>query len=283
MAQRRMFSKQVVRTDAFLEMPQTAQNLYFHLGMEADDDGFVNPRMVMRTVGSGDDDIRLLIARGFVIPFENGVVVVTHWKENNYLQADRKKATMYQENYQQLLCIQNVYKMDTQVRLGKGRIDNNVNVNVIKEGKKKGDAEEPKANFRTSNPSALRDETSLGRKSHQAAPMEEVRKARESKTMLHDLPNLDQPSEKTDYIASEILAVLGDANSKPFYRLVAAKIPESFIRQKLSELKQGNAHSPARVFVSIVKHYAAEKLAGQKIQGIAVAKEGLFRIGNSQL
>ena len=128
MAQRRMFSKQVVRTDAFLEMPQTAQNLYFHLGMEADDDGFVNPRMVMRTVGSGDDDIRLLIARGFVIPFENGVVVVTHWKENNYLQADRKKATMYQENYQQLLCIQNVYKMDTQVRLGKGRVDNNVNV-----------------------------------------------------------------------------------------------------------------------------------------------------------
>src|SRR5919197_1111611 len=97
----------------------------------------------------------------------------------------------------------------------------------------------------------------------------------EPKTDLHRLPNLGEPPEKTDYIASEILAVLGDANSKPFYRLVAAKIPESFIRQKLSELKQGNAHSPARVFVSIVKRYAAEKLAGQKIQGIAVAKEGL--------
>jgi hypothetical protein len=99
----------------------------------------------------------------------------------------------------------------------------------------------------------------------------------EPKTDLHRLPNLGDPPEKTDYIASEILAALGDADSKAFYRLVAAKIPESFIRQKLSELKQGNARSPAKVFVSIVKNYAAERLAKQKMQSIHAAKQGLFR------
>jgi Bacteriophage replication protein O len=105
----------------------------------------------------------------------------------------------------------------------------------------------------------------------------------EPKTDLRMLPDLDQPRELTNSIASEILAVFGDPNSTPFYTLVAAKIPESFIRQKLSELKQGNSRSPARVFVSIVKTYAAEKIARQKLQGIALAKEGLFRIGNSRL
>ena len=105
----------------------------------------------------------------------------------------------------------------------------------------------------------------------------------EPKTNLHMLPDIDQPREQTNYIASEILAVLGDANSKPFYTLVASKIPERFIRQKLSELEQGNSRSPARVFVSIVKTYAAEKIAKQRLQDIALAKEGLFRFGRPQL
>jgi hypothetical protein len=105
----------------------------------------------------------------------------------------------------------------------------------------------------------------------------------EPKTDLHSLPDLDLPREHINSIANEILAVFGDQNSKPFYTLVASKIPESFIRQKLSELKQGNSRSPARVFVSIVKNYAAEKIAKQRLQGIALAKEGLFRIGSPQL
>lgn len=122
MAQRRMFSKSIARTDKFLDMPPSTQNLYFHLGIEADDDGFVSPKMVMRTLGCTDDEIKVLVAKGFVIPFESGVVVITDWKENNYIQADRYKPTVYQEEMNRLECIQNVYKLDTQVRIGKDRV-----------------------------------------------------------------------------------------------------------------------------------------------------------------
>jgi len=78
-----MFSRSIVRTDAFLEMPLPAQSLYFHLGMEADDDGFVNPKMIMRTLGSSEDDLKVLLGKRFLIPFEIGVIVIRHWKENN--------------------------------------------------------------------------------------------------------------------------------------------------------------------------------------------------------
>jgi len=122
MAQRRMFSKSITRTDKFLDMPQSAQNLYFHLGIEADDDGFVSPKMIMRTLGSMDDDLSVLILKGFVIPFESGVLVITHWKENNYIQSDRYKPTIYQKELEELGWIGNVYKLDTQVRLGKVRL-----------------------------------------------------------------------------------------------------------------------------------------------------------------
>jgi hypothetical protein len=103
----------------------------------------------------------------------------------------------------------------------------------------------------------------------------------EPKTDLHKLPDLDQSNEQSDLLASDILAELGDVSSTAFYRLVAAKIPESFIRQKLSELKQGSARTPERVFASIVRNYAAEKLAKQKIQSLSLTKQGLFRIGSS--
>ena len=101
----------------------------------------------------------------------------------------------------------------------------------------------------------------------------------ESKTDLRKLPDLDQPKEKTQSIADEIAIQLGDTHSQAFYYLVAAKIPERFIRQKLSELRQGGARSPAKVFASIVRNYAAEKLAEQKIQSISLAKQGVFRYG----
>lgn len=90
-----MFDKAIIRTDNFLDMPQSAQNLYFHLGMESDDEGFVQPKMVMRTLGSSDDDLRILTVRNFVIPFESGVVVITNWKENNYLNENRIKPTKH--------------------------------------------------------------------------------------------------------------------------------------------------------------------------------------------
>jgi hypothetical protein len=97
----------------------------------------------------------------------------------------------------------------------------------------------------------------------------------EPKTDLHKLPTLDQPPEKANYIAKDILKALGDVRSKPFYHLVAAKISESVIRQKLNELKQGNVQSPAKVFVSSIKNYAAEML-----QKRAITKELEKRSGS---
>jgi len=129
MAQRRMFSLDIVDTDRFLDMPLSAQALYFHLGVRADDDGFVgSPRKITTLVGAAPDDLKILIGKGFVIPFETGVCVITDWKLNNYLRSDRYKPTIYR-NELKILSVgangsyifgissvnQTVYQMDTQV------------------------------------------------------------------------------------------------------------------------------------------------------------------------
>ena len=108
MAQRRMFAKTIVDSDAFLEMPQSSQLLYFHLSMRADDDGFVNqPKAIMRVCGAKDDDLRILVAKKFIIPFESGVVVIKHWRINNYLRSDRYVGTTYQEEKSMLFLDEN--------------------------------------------------------------------------------------------------------------------------------------------------------------------------------
>ena len=95
MANRRMFSLSVVDTDKFLEMPATTQLLYFHLGMRADDDGFVSsPRKVLSFTNCTNDDMKVLISKGFIIPFESGIVVITHWKQHNYIQSDIYRKTI---------------------------------------------------------------------------------------------------------------------------------------------------------------------------------------------
>lgn len=104
MAQKRMFSLQVIETDKFLDMPTSAQALYFHLGMHGDDDGFVgSPKKITRSVGCNDDDLRLLAAKGFVIPFDSGVVVITDWNINNTLKNDRYHETVFTSEKSQLL------------------------------------------------------------------------------------------------------------------------------------------------------------------------------------
>lgn len=103
MAERRMFAKTIVDSDAFLDMSLSTQALYFHLSMRADDDGFVNnPKKIMRMIGSNDDDIKILIAKRFVIAFETGVIVIKHWRLHNTLRKDRYKPTIYQEEFLQL-------------------------------------------------------------------------------------------------------------------------------------------------------------------------------------
>lgn len=96
MAERRMFAKKITESDAFLDMPSSTQMLYFHLSMNADDDGFVNnPKKIQRMCGASDDDFKLLIAKSFVILFESGVIVIKHWKMHNYIQSDRYRPTDY--------------------------------------------------------------------------------------------------------------------------------------------------------------------------------------------
>ena len=145
MAERRMFSKVVIDSDTFLDMPLSAQALYFHMSMRADDDGFVsNPKRIQTYVGASTDDLKILLAKHFLIPFESGVVVIKHWKVHNYIQKDRYKETYYQaekalleeapktKEYTRKLnldtnciqtvsnldtnCIQTVSNLDTQVR-----------------------------------------------------------------------------------------------------------------------------------------------------------------------
>ncbi|HEL1541869.1 TPA: DnaD domain protein [Streptococcus suis] len=117
MAQRRMFSKEITTSDHFVDMPQSTQLLYFHLGMEADDEGFIgNARMLSRAYGANSDDLKLLQAKGFIIIFESGVTVVKDWNLNNQIRKDRLKPTIYQAE-KGLLILDNtgVYQLDNQM------------------------------------------------------------------------------------------------------------------------------------------------------------------------
>ena len=140
MAERRMFAKTIIDSDAFLDMPTTSQLLYFHLAMRADDDGFVNkPKSIMRMIGCKDDDLMLLFGKKFLIPFESGVVVIKHWKIHNYIRRDTYTETKYKEEKATLemdennayrlaegtplqLCDESVTGPSTQDRLGKDRL-----------------------------------------------------------------------------------------------------------------------------------------------------------------
>ena len=103
MAEKRMFTKRIIDSDVFLSMPLSTQALYFHLNMNADDEGFVNnPRKIMRMIGSADDDIQILIAKRYILVFESGVIVIKHWKIHNWIRNDRIKETDYQEEKAQL-------------------------------------------------------------------------------------------------------------------------------------------------------------------------------------
>ena len=98
MAKRRMFSMKIVDTDAFCEMPNSAQNLYFHIGMRADDDGFyASVKGLMAKIHSTNDDLNILLARRFILSVGDGVYVIKHWKINNYIQKDRYEPTEYYE------------------------------------------------------------------------------------------------------------------------------------------------------------------------------------------
>ena len=179
-----MFAKTIIDSDAFLEMPLSTQALYFHLSMRADDDGFLNnAKKVMRMIGANQNDLDLLLVKNFVIKFEDGICVIKHWRIHNYIQTDRYHETMYKDNKNLLNidenkaytlkntgkklegnriieviepmdteCIQDVSKMDTQVRLelGKDRLGKD-SIEKKKEKKKKSSGLDEIINNYTSN------------------------------------------------------------------------------------------------------------------------------------
>ena len=141
MAERRMFSKKIIDSDAFMDMPLSTQALYFHLSMRADDDGFINnPKKIQRMVGASDDDLKVLIGKRFILIFESGIIVVKHWRMHNYIQKDRYKPTDYIEEKSMLEvkkngsyteCIQDVSTLDTQDRLELGESKDSVGEDSI--------------------------------------------------------------------------------------------------------------------------------------------------------
>lgn len=169
MAQKRMFNNSVVGSDEFLEMPDSSQNLYFHLSMQADDDGFVDKwKSIMRMTGKKEDDLKILIAKSFVIPFDTGVLVIRHWRLNNYLQKDRYKETIYKDEKARLTIDKsNVYNLDTECihsidknRLDKISIDKNSKEKEQEESESCGDAFQKVSKFYEENINLLTPYTS---------------------------------------------------------------------------------------------------------------------------
>ena len=132
MASKRMMAKIIIDSDAFLDMPQTTQNLYFHLNMRADDEGFIdNPKKIMRTIGAGQNDIDILLAKRYLLRFESGVIVIKHWKLHNCIRKDRLKPTVYQEEKSKLFIKKNgVYTDNEEINLLSDKILSTCQSNV---------------------------------------------------------------------------------------------------------------------------------------------------------
>jgi len=132
-ASKRMIAIAIIDSDVFLEMPASTQNLYFHLNMRADDDGFVhNPKKIMRMIGAAEDDMKVLLTKRYLLMFDSGVIVIKHWRLHNTIQKDRYKPTLYQDEYKQLFHkenkaytdnVNNGSNLDPQVRLDQIRSD----------------------------------------------------------------------------------------------------------------------------------------------------------------
>lgn len=210
MAERRMFAKTIIDSDAFLDMPVTARLLYYDLGMRADDDGFVNsPKKTMRITGASSDDMNILIMRKFIIPFDSGVVVIKHWRIHNYIRKDTYVETKYKDEKEQLmldennaytakkmqllqLCDEYVDEPSTQVRLGKDRLGKDRIEKNIGDADAPHTQEEPIIQTETSNAAAGKK-----RKQFKKPTVEEIEK------FAHELnlTNLD-PQYFYDYYES---------------------------------------------------------------------------------
>jgi hypothetical protein len=265
MAQRRMLSLRIVDSARFLQMPLTAHALYFHLALHADDDGVVESFPVMRTTGAAQDDLKILLAKKFIHQLNDDLVVfVTDWREHNFIRADRKTDSVYKDLLLQVVPEAHVIqpKPRTDVRDNSRRMNQQPYLQPM------------------DSPRTVHGRHRLGkvRLNNVNGTKEEREGGDEPKTVLHRLPNLEREPEEAKLIADDILAALGDQHSQPFYALVATKIPESVIRQKLSEIKHGKVRSPAKVFTSAMKAYATAVLQKKEVSSLITPRKDLFRI-----
>ena len=112
MAQKRMFDKRITDSDKFMDLPNSSKALYFMAGMNADDRGFFQPRRLQKECGFSDDDYKILIAKGYLIPFESGVMVITDWNKNNYLNKNRLTETEYIDELNMLKLVNEKYQLE---------------------------------------------------------------------------------------------------------------------------------------------------------------------------
>ena len=147
MAQKRMFDKDVISLDNFLDLPMEAKALYFLLGMEADDEGFVSPKKVVRLYGGTEDSIKILILKGFIIPFQSGIVVITDWERNNWLDKRRTKETIYTDEKAQISFNELTKKYECLADVKQMLRENRIEENSIEENSIENRKEEKRKNF----------------------------------------------------------------------------------------------------------------------------------------
>ena len=246
MAERRMFAKTIIDSDAFLDMPHTTQLLYFHLSMRADDDGFINnPKNIMRMIGSKDDDLKILLTKKFILPFEIGVVVIKHWQIHNYIQKDRYHETKYKEEKAMLKldenkaytlvdtrCIQDGYNLDTQVRdrleIGKDSIELENNI--------------PASEEKSSTASAKASKHKYGEYKNVLLKDEELQKLKEKYQNWEELIKyLDEYIEmkgykaKSHYLAITKWVVDAVSKQKPKEKEKTSSNLDNWLKRKLAE------------------------------------------------
>lgn len=226
MAERRMFAKTIIDSDAFLDMPMSARLLYYDLGMRADDDGFINaPKKIMRLIGATTDDMNILIARKFVIPFESGVVVIKAWRINNYLRSDRYTETKYLEEKSNLTVDERgMYHTTSTIGIPDGIPV--VYPDTVSTGKDRLDKDSIGEDSKDDEVSSLRSDTSCGEPSKSATPPKEPPEPVFIKIPLND---------KTEYEVTEKKV----AEYQETY-------PAVDIRQQLRNMKQWSVDNPTK-------------------------------------
>lgn len=237
MAHKRMFSKDITESDAFADMPLSSQALYFHLGMSADDDGFINnPKKIQRSIGASADDLNLLMAKNFVIPFDSGVVVIKHWRINNTVRSDRYCPTKYQEEFRQL---------------------------AIKENKAY-----TLANMHTELVVSQRLELGIPN-SNQLAPQNRIEEDRIEEKRIDNLSGKpDRSSSKVKEVIDYLNAVLGTnyrASSKKNATLINARLKEGFTVEDFKSVIDKKSSSWQGT--DMAKYLRPETLFGTKFEG----------------